>query len=75
MVRKEFVLTEEELQALYNACRPVPYMVAAGTPPLSPQERANAAWQGLAKKYGFVWDTVRPVPGKGHKYFTAEVVS
>ena len=36
------------------------------------QEAANAVWQQLAEKYGFKWDTVRPVEGYGEKIFEAQ---
>lgn len=74
-MRKEFQLTADELNGLLDACRPVPYMVFGGMPPRSPQENANDAWKRLAAQHGFVWDTVRPIAGKGQEWFTAECVA
>ena len=71
-MRKEFQLTADELKQLLDACRPVPYMVFGGMAPRSPQENANDAWKRLAEQHGFVWDTVRPIAGKGQECFTAE---
>jgi len=39
--------------------------------PSSPQERANRAWQRLGEKYGFDHMTVRPIQGKGKRFFSA----
>ena len=72
--RREFEMTEDEEREILEACRPVPYMVVGGMPPESPQERANRAWQALGARRGFDGMTVRPVPGKGQRFFTAEEV-
>ena len=71
-MRKEFELTDEELGRLLDADKPVPYLIFGGLPPSSPQEKANSAWQSLAEKHGFQWDTVQPIAGKDDKFFTAE---
>ena len=68
---QEYEMTEAELTTLEQACRPVPYMVVGGVVPKSPQENANAAWQRLAQKHGFVWDTVKPIQGMCNRHFTA----
>ena len=73
-MRKEFKLTDEQLKKLLKACSPVPYMVFGGIEPTSPQENANRAWQSLGKELGFDYNTVRPISGKGSKFFTAEPV-
>lgn len=73
-MRKEFTMSEEQLEKLLDACKPVPYMVVGGIAPLSQQERANAAWASLGREMGFDAMSVRPVPGKSMKVFTAEVV-
>ena len=69
--RVEYEMTEEQLKQLLDACKPVPYMVIGGHAPSSPQENANRAWMGLGKEMGFDWETVRPVQGKGQRFFTA----
>lgn len=72
-MRKEFEITDEELKELLDACKPVPYIVVGGVIPRSPQENANDAWQRLGTKRGFRFLTVKPIAGKGMKFFTAEV--
>lgn len=71
-MRKEFEMTEEQLQRLYAASQPVTYMVIGGVPPRSPQENANAAWKQLGREMGFNYLSVRPIPQKGDRFFTAE---
>jgi hypothetical protein len=56
-VKVLFRLTDEELESILNASKPVPYMIIGGHVPASPQENANAAWEIVAAKHGFVWDT------------------
>ena len=70
--RQEFMMTNEQMDRLLNAIKPVPYMVFGGQPPMPAQERANIAWRALADEMGFVWDTVHPIPGKSAHYFAAE---
>jgi len=72
-MRKEFVLTDEQLERLLDACKPVPLiMIQCGTPS-SPQENANAAWKALGEEMGFKYMTVRPASGD-QKRFTAETL-
>jgi len=64
-------MTEEDMQTLLDAMKPVPMiMLQCGTPP-SQQENANRAWANLGRKMGFDGDTVQPVRGKGSRFFTA----
>ena len=72
-MRKRYVLSQAELDELYAACRPVPYIVVGGYAPRSPQENANDAWCALGKKLGFDGMTVQPT-GEGDRYFTADVL-
>lgn len=69
--RREYEMTQEDLDKILKASRPVPYMVVGGVPPSSPQENANRAWRNLADRMGFVWDSVQPVRGKSQRFFTA----
>ncbi len=72
-MRQEYKLTQKELDAVLAASKPVPaIMLHIGNGPRTQQENANAAWQVLADKYGFVWDTVQPVGGKNRRFITAE---
>jgi hypothetical protein len=72
-MKKDFEMTQEQLDKLMDACKPVP-MIALhiGGGPSSPQENANRAWETLGKEMGFIASTVRP-NGKGDRYFTAEI--
>ena len=72
-MKKQYEMTEEELQAIYDISRhqtPVIYVgVWLG---MNSQEQANKLWHIMADKYGFKWDTVGPCSGKGHTFFMAE---
>jgi predicted TIM-barrel fold metal-dependent hydrolase len=72
-MRKEFEMTEAQLAAIMDACKPTPCMIIGGVMPRSPQENANAAWQRLGVELGFKHMTVEPSNGKGERFFTAEV--
>ncbi len=71
--RANFIMTEEDLKKLLQACKPTPVMYLPGGIPMcaSPRENANAAWARLGKSMGFEPMSVRPMPGKGQQYFTA----
>ncbi len=69
--RTEYEMTEEDFNTLMEAMKPVPMiMLQCGNPP-SQQENANRAWAALGMKMGFDGDTVRPINGKGNRFFTA----
>ena len=69
--RTEYEMTEADLAELMEAFKPVPMiMLQCGNPP-SQQENANRAWAALGVKMGFDGDTVRPIDGKGSRFFTA----
>jgi hypothetical protein len=69
-MRKEYEMTEEDLAALCDACRHVPYLVIGGISPRSPQENANAAWARLGARMGFDPMSVQPT-GRGDRFFSA----
>ncbi len=69
--RTNYEMTEADLQAILDACKPVPAMMIGGTLPASPQENANSAWQRLGSKMGFDHMTVQPIAGKGNRFFSA----
>ncbi len=73
-MRTEFEMSEEDLENLLNASKPTPVMFLPGGTPMfdSPQENANRGWSGLGKRLGFDYMSVRPVSGKGNRFFTAE---
>jgi hypothetical protein len=69
--RSNYEMTEEDLKELLAACKPTPVILIGNYSPPSPQENANRAWKTLGIKMGFDYQTVRPVPGKGQRFFTA----
>ena len=71
-MRKQFEMSKEDHEELIKNCQPVTCIVVGGVLPQTPQQNANAAWKSLAKKLGFVWDTVKPVSGISELVFTAE---
>ncbi|MFA5377819.1 MAG: hypothetical protein WC455_18860 [Dehalococcoidia bacterium] len=60
-MRKEYKMTQAQLDTLLDMCKPVPYMVFGGREPPSPQDNANAAWCALGMELGFDGMTVQPV--------------
>jgi len=69
--RTEYEMSTEDLSILLNACKPVVAIKVGNYVPSGPQENANRAWALLGKKMGFDPMTVRPVDGKGQRFFTA----
>ncbi len=70
-MKQEFEMTEEDLEVILDACKPVPWFAPGGYWPKTPQENANAAWALLGEKMGFDYDTVEPIPGKSQNFFLA----
>ena len=70
-MRREYEMTGAQLDKLYKACQPVPYLIVGGQPPPSQQEMANYAWRALGAELGFDFMTVTP-SSKGDRFFTAE---
>ncbi len=72
-MRKEFEMSEAQLNTLLDACQPTPVMYISGGEPMSrtPQEKANDAWRKLGDEMGFDGMTVEP-SGEGDRFFTAE---
>ena len=68
--RTNYEMTQEDLDTLLNAMKPVPYIVVGDIAPRSQQENANAAWAKLGGKMGFDSDTVKPT-GRGDRFFSA----
>ncbi len=69
-MRREFEMTQKQLDEILEACKPVPYIAIQCGEPASPQENANNAWAALGKEMGFKHMTVEP--GKSDRFFTAE---
>lgn len=69
--RTEYEMTEEDLAAILDACKPTPVMMIGGFVGSTTQENANRAWAALGTKMGFEPMTVQPMPGRGQRFFTA----
>lgn len=69
--RTNYEMTDQQLNNLMKACKPVACMMVGGTTPSSPQENANNAWANLGLKMGFDSSTVQPRQGRGTKHFSA----
>lgn len=67
----DFEMTQEQLDKLMAASKPVPLIALQCGMPASPQENANSAWKALGKEMGFDYMTVKP-NGKGDRFFSAE---
>ena len=70
-MRKDFEMSQEDLQTLLAAMKPIPMIALQCGSPGSVQENANAAWARLGEKLGFDSTTVQP-NGKGDRFFSAE---
>ena len=67
--RTNYTMTQEDYDAIIQACQPVPMIMLNVGTPRSQQENANDAWKALGEKMGFEWDTVHP--GDSKLSFTA----
>ena len=72
-MKEEFEMTNEELDLMKSiASDNIPVMkIGNYWSGIDKQERANKFWKDLGDKYGFVWDTVEGVSGKGYTFFKA----
>ena len=68
---EEFEMTQEQLDTILEACKPVTCMKIGNYMPSSPQENANRAWEELGKEMGFISTTVEP-SSKGNRFFSAK---
>ena len=71
--RTEYKMTQADLDAILDACKPTRVMFLSGGTPMggTPQENANRAWAALGAKMGFDYMTAQPIRGKGMLHFTA----
>ncbi len=71
--RTNFEMTQADLDAILDACKPTPVMFLSGGTRIggSKQENANEAWKRLGEKMGFDHMTVQPIYGKGNRFFSA----
>ena len=70
MERKEYEMTQKDLDRLLNACKTVPMIALQCGAPRSPAQNANDAWQELGSRMGFDHMTVRSSMG-GNRFFSA----
>lgn len=68
----KFTMTDEQLETIFDACKPVMCIKIGNYTPRSPQENANDAWAKLGLEMGFDPTTVNPGPGEDQKTFFAE---
>jgi hypothetical protein len=68
---ENFEMTQNQLDEIIDACKPVPLIALNAGMPTSPQEKANSAWEKLGKELGFDHMTVKP-NGCGDRFFSAE---
>jgi hypothetical protein len=70
--RTEYEMSQHDLEELLSVMRAVPVMMVGGYDTSQIQQNAaNAAWAKLGTKMGFDAMTVRPVDGKGQRFFSA----
>lgn len=67
----EYEMSVGEEEELLDACKPTPCMMIGSYTPPTPQENANRAWKKFADRKGFDYMTVKPISGKGTRFFTA----
>lgn len=67
-----FEMSQEQLDKILDACKPVPMIMLQTGTPLSPQEMANNAWAALGEEMGFDSETARPVEGQPTTVFEAD---
>ena len=70
-MRKNYEMTQEDLDTLLAAMQPEPMIMLQCGTGRSIQERANEAWKKLGEKMGFQHMTVAPAAG-GPRFFSAE---
>lgn len=70
-MKREFEMSQAQLDAILDACKPIAMIMLQCGTPRSPQENANAAWARLGAELGFKPMTVQPT-GKGDRFFSAE---
>lgn len=70
-MRKEYEMTQEDMDTLLDAMKSVPMIMLQCGEPRSQQERVNDAWKLLGDRMGFQHMTVQP-NGPNPLKFTAE---
>ena len=70
-MRKEYEMSQEQLNKLKEASKPVMYIIIDGKPPRSPADNACDVWRQLGMEMNFEWDSAEPIKDKSQLYFTA----
>ncbi len=71
MARKEYEMTQDQLDTLLKSMQSAPLIMLQCGPMPNLQERANAAWKRLGDEMGFDHMSVQPTR-QGDRFFTAE---
>lgn len=66
-----FEMSQEQLDKILDASKPVPMIMLQCGTPSSPQDNANSAWEALGEEMGFDSKTVRPIEGQPNTVFEA----
>lgn len=69
--RTNYQMTDNQLDTLMDACKPVACIMVGDYAPSNPQENANNAWTNLGEEMGFDGSTVQPRQGFDTKHFSA----
>lgn len=67
-MKRQYQMTDEQLQVLIDASQPTVAIEGWETP----QDYANRAWADLGRQLGFDSGTVEPIEGMGFHHFRAE---
>lgn len=72
-MKQEYEMNQDEFNEIKSIAQDTTPVMKFGDywSGMDKQERANAFWKILADKYGFVWDSVEGVSGKGPTFFKA----
>lgn len=75
-MKRAFQMTDEELKDMIAISQDKTPVMKIGDywSGMDKQERANQFWKTLAKKYGFVWDTVEAHPSGEYTRFMAKPI-
>ena len=66
---KTYRMTDDELNMLMNASKPVPYLVFGGIEPRSPRDNAMDVWRTVAARVGCDVDSIEPAEtGDNHEF-------
>jgi len=75
-----YTMTEDDLELLKEAAKIKRFYIEGDKKFGTPQEMSNRAWQKIADRLGFIWDTVEPMGGndpldgysKGERFYATK---